>query len=124
MHRLVSARVRLLDLYAPHGSGLQTFFHLPENVMPASHYIVSDVMTHTAVAIGRDAPYKEIVALMDQWIGERRPRPGGRGPCRRSRVGGGSRTDGEIEAEIRRSVRAVEGFVDVRMDLGAHEGAA
>ncbi|NML51077.1 CBS domain-containing protein [Streptomyces sp. R302] len=24
-------------------------------------------MTHTAVAIGRDAPYKEIVALMDQW---------------------------------------------------------
>ncbi|MFH8712291.1 CBS domain-containing protein [Streptomyces zaomyceticus] len=35
--------------------------------MPASHYIVSDVMTHTAVAIGRDAPYKEIVALMDQW---------------------------------------------------------
>ncbi|MFF5924236.1 CBS domain-containing protein [Streptomyces flavochromogenes] len=35
--------------------------------MPASHYVVSDVMTHTAVAIGRDAPYKEIVALMDQW---------------------------------------------------------
>ncbi|WP_306326919.1 CBS domain-containing protein [Streptomyces venezuelae] len=24
-------------------------------------------MTHTAIAIGRDAPYKEIVALMDQW---------------------------------------------------------
>ncbi|WP_030326210.1 CBS domain-containing protein [Streptomyces flavochromogenes] len=35
--------------------------------MPASHYVVSDVMTHTAIAIGRDAPYKEIVALMDQW---------------------------------------------------------
>ncbi|MFF5787448.1 CBS domain-containing protein [Streptomyces sp. NPDC012693] len=35
--------------------------------MPASRYTVSDVMTHTAVAIGRDAPYKEIVALMDQW---------------------------------------------------------
>ncbi|WP_282693945.1 CBS domain-containing protein [Streptomyces sp. CC208A] len=32
-----------------------------------SHHTVSDVMTHTAVAIGRDAPYKEIVALMDQW---------------------------------------------------------
>ncbi|MFG3193405.1 CBS domain-containing protein [Streptomyces omiyaensis] len=29
--------------------------------------VVSDVMTHTAVAIGRDAPYKEIVALMDEW---------------------------------------------------------
>ncbi|MFF3608404.1 CBS domain-containing protein [Streptomyces sp. NPDC002463] len=35
--------------------------------MTASRYNVSDVMTHTAVAIGRDAPYKEIVALMDQW---------------------------------------------------------
>ncbi|MEW1700395.1 CBS domain-containing protein [Streptomyces sp. NPDC091278] len=28
---------------------------------------VSDVMTHTAVAVGRDAPYKEIVAIMDEW---------------------------------------------------------
>ncbi|MFH9728453.1 CBS domain-containing protein [Streptomyces sp. NPDC017254] len=35
--------------------------------MPASRYTVSDVMTHTAIAIGRDAPYKEIVALLDQW---------------------------------------------------------
>ncbi|MCZ0983232.1 CBS domain-containing protein [Streptomyces diastatochromogenes] len=35
--------------------------------MPASHYTVSDVMTHTAIAIGRDAPYKEIVALMHEW---------------------------------------------------------
>ncbi|MEU6944440.1 CBS domain-containing protein [Streptomyces sp. NPDC046316] len=35
--------------------------------MPASRYTVSDVMTHTAIAIGRDAPYKETVALMDQW---------------------------------------------------------
>ncbi|WP_037878218.1 CBS domain-containing protein [Streptomyces sp. NRRL F-5727] len=38
--------------------------------MPAavpSRYTVSEVMTHTAVAIGRDASYKEIVALMDQW---------------------------------------------------------
>lgn len=35
--------------------------------MPSSSYTVSDVMTHTAIAIGRDAPYKEIVALMDQW---------------------------------------------------------
>ena len=34
---------------------------------PAGPSVVSDVMTHTAVAIGRDAPYKEIVALMDQW---------------------------------------------------------
>ncbi|AJF63190.1 CBS domain-containing protein [Streptomyces vietnamensis] len=35
--------------------------------MPSSRYTVSDVMTHTAIAIGRDAPYKEIVALMDEW---------------------------------------------------------
>ncbi|MEU4063475.1 CBS domain-containing protein [Streptomyces wedmorensis] len=35
--------------------------------MTASPYTVSDVMSHTAIAIGRDAPYKEIVALMDRW---------------------------------------------------------
>lgn len=35
--------------------------------MPASPRSVSDVMTHTAIAVGRDAPYKEIVALMDEW---------------------------------------------------------
>ncbi|MEU6934125.1 CBS domain-containing protein [Streptomyces sp. NPDC046374] len=212
--------------------------------MPASYYIVSDVMTHTAVAIGRDAPYKEIVALMDQWKvsavpvleGEGRvvgvvseadllpkeefrldePRPdelaeaAKAGALRAGELMSSPavtvhpdatlaeaarimatrkvkrlpvvneigmlegvvsrsdllkvflRTDGEIEAEVRRSVlgesaapaglevsvvegvatlhgalaerslvpllaravRAVEGVVDVRMDLGAHEGAA
>ncbi|MFF0474000.1 CBS domain-containing protein [Streptomyces sp. NPDC004284] len=35
--------------------------------MPASHYTVGDVMTRTAIAIGRDAPYKEIVTLMAEW---------------------------------------------------------
>ncbi|MFD5325945.1 CBS domain-containing protein [Streptomyces sp. NPDC127092] len=35
--------------------------------MPASPYTVSDVMTHTAIAVGRDAPYKQIVALLDEW---------------------------------------------------------
>ncbi|MER5690031.1 CBS domain-containing protein [Streptomyces sp. NPDC002205] len=35
--------------------------------MTASRYIVGDVMTHTAVAIGREASYKEIVELMHQW---------------------------------------------------------
>ncbi|MCX5613215.1 MULTISPECIES: CBS domain-containing protein [unclassified Streptomyces] len=35
--------------------------------MPASQYTVSDVMTQTAVAIGREASYKEIVELMHQW---------------------------------------------------------
>ncbi|MBP2040903.1 CBS domain-containing protein [Streptomyces avidinii] len=35
--------------------------------MSASRYTVSDVMSHTAVAIGREASYKEIVELMHQW---------------------------------------------------------
>ncbi|MEV5945525.1 CBS domain-containing protein [Streptomyces sp. NPDC051993] len=35
--------------------------------MPASQYTVSDVMTHTAVAVGRRASYKEIVEVMTQW---------------------------------------------------------
>lgn len=38
-----------------------------EEIMPASHRIVSDVMSHTAIAIGRDAPYKAIVACLDEW---------------------------------------------------------
>ncbi|MFD7467433.1 CBS domain-containing protein [Streptomyces tendae] len=32
-----------------------------------SPHTVSDVMTHTAVAVGPQAPFKEIIALMDQW---------------------------------------------------------
>ncbi len=28
---------------------------------------VSDVMTHTVIAIGRDAPFKEIIQMMAQW---------------------------------------------------------
>ncbi|MEU3599165.1 CBS domain-containing protein [Streptomyces sp. NPDC006798] len=35
--------------------------------MSTSPHRVSDVMTHTAVAIGRHAGFKEIVELMDQW---------------------------------------------------------
>jgi CBS domain-containing protein len=35
--------------------------------MDGSPHIVSDVMTHTVVAVGRDAPFKEIVGLMGQW---------------------------------------------------------
>ncbi|WP_435616154.1 CBS domain-containing protein [Streptomyces coelicoflavus] len=32
-----------------------------------SPHTVSDVMTHTAVAVGPQAPFKDIIALMDQW---------------------------------------------------------
>lgn len=35
--------------------------------MPESPYTVSDVMTHTVVAVGSQAPFKEIVALLDEW---------------------------------------------------------
>ncbi|WP_329267792.1 CBS domain-containing protein [Streptomyces sp. NBC_01451] len=35
--------------------------------MPESPYTVSDVMTHTAVAVGSEASFKEIVELLDQW---------------------------------------------------------
>jgi len=33
----------------------------------ATPHVVSDVMTHTVVAVGRDAPFRDIVRLMDQW---------------------------------------------------------
>ena len=35
--------------------------------MPAPRCTVSDVMTHTAVAVGREASYKKIVELMHRW---------------------------------------------------------
>ncbi|MGP3953329.1 CBS domain-containing protein [Streptomyces sp. 7N604] len=35
--------------------------------MPETPYIVSDVMTRTVVAVGRDAPFKEIVRTMERW---------------------------------------------------------
>ncbi|MBZ4018757.1 CBS domain-containing protein [Streptomyces purpurogeneiscleroticus] len=34
---------------------------------PQSPHIVDDVMTRTVVAVGRDAPFKEIVKTMEQW---------------------------------------------------------
>lgn len=38
-----------------------------ELVMTASPHTVSDLMTHTAVAVGSKASYKDIVKLMNQW---------------------------------------------------------
>ncbi|MER6559607.1 CBS domain-containing protein [Streptomyces sp. NPDC001027] len=35
--------------------------------MTGTPHIVSDVMTRTVVAVGRDAPFKEIVRTMEQW---------------------------------------------------------
>ncbi|GAA3816336.1 CBS domain-containing protein [Streptomyces phyllanthi] len=35
--------------------------------MPETPHVVSDVMTLTVVAVGRDAPFKEIVRTMEQW---------------------------------------------------------
>ncbi len=36
-------------------------------VLPEAPRTVSDVMTHTAIAVGRQTAYKEIVEVMDQW---------------------------------------------------------
>jgi len=35
--------------------------------VPGTPHTVSDVMTRTVVAVGRDAPFKEIVQTMQQW---------------------------------------------------------
>ncbi|MGW3565928.1 CBS domain-containing protein [Streptomyces sp. NPDC000941] len=35
--------------------------------MHRTSHIVSDVMTHTVVAVGREAPFKEIVKTLEQW---------------------------------------------------------
>ncbi|MCG7205550.1 CBS domain-containing protein [Streptomyces arenae] len=35
--------------------------------MHRSPHTVGDVMTRSAVAVGRDAPFKDVVTLMDQW---------------------------------------------------------
>lgn len=35
--------------------------------MPETPHVVSDVMTLRVVAVGRDAPFKEIVRTMEQW---------------------------------------------------------
>lgn len=35
--------------------------------MPETPHIVSDVMTLTVVAVGRDTPFKEIVRTMEKW---------------------------------------------------------
>ncbi|KOT60301.1 MULTISPECIES: CBS domain-containing protein [Streptomyces] len=39
----------------------------PGNPQEHGLHTVSDVMTHTVVAVGRDAPFKEIVRMMEQW---------------------------------------------------------
>jgi CBS domain-containing protein len=35
--------------------------------MPETLYKVSDVMTHTVVAVGSETPFKDVVQLLDQW---------------------------------------------------------
>jgi CBS domain-containing protein len=40
---------------------------LTEFTMYATPHIVSDVMTHTVAAVGRRAPFKEIVHMMQDW---------------------------------------------------------
>ena len=79
---------------------------------PPSHSTVSDVLSHTAVAVGRDTPCKEIVALMDQWKVSAPPVLEGEGRV----VGVVSEADLLVKEEFR-------GVVDVRMELAAQEEA-
>ena len=79
---------------------------------PSRSTVSDDVMTHTAVAVGRDAPCKEIVALMDQWKVSALPVLEGEGRV----VGVVSEADLLVKEEFR-------GVVDVRMELAAQEEA-
>ncbi|WP_267888948.1 MULTISPECIES: BON domain-containing protein [Streptomyces] len=60
-------------------------------------------MSHTALAIGRDAPYKEIDVTVVDGVATIR----------------GSLPDRSMVPLVARAARAVEGVVDVRMDLGS-----
>ncbi|GGO41727.1 hypothetical protein GCM10012286_21980 [Streptomyces lasiicapitis] len=52
---------------APHDQSPTAESAHPDLPREDSPYHVSDVMTHTVIAVGRDAPFKEIVELIDMW---------------------------------------------------------
>ncbi|MFE0918537.1 CBS domain-containing protein [Streptomyces nigra] len=80
--------------------------------MPESPYTVSDVMTHTVVAVGSEAPFKEIVELLDQWKVSALPVLAGEGLV----VGVVSEADLLPKEEVRDGGRAVN---DLRTRLKA-----
>ncbi|MCF2536115.1 CBS domain-containing protein [Streptomyces nigra] len=80
--------------------------------MPESPYTVSDVMTHTVVAVGSEAPFKEIVELLDQWKVSALPVLAGEGRV----VGVVSEADLLPKEEVRDGGRAVN---DLRTRLKA-----
>jgi CBS domain-containing protein len=41
--------------------------HCEEEIMQTGPHVVSDVMTRAVIAVGRDAPFKDIVRLMERW---------------------------------------------------------
>ncbi|MFI6542119.1 BON domain-containing protein [Streptomyces prunicolor] len=119
--------------------------------MPESPYTVSDVMTHTVVAVGSEAPFKQIVGVVseadllakEEFRGRGdllkvflRPDEEIAGEIRHSVLGrlpstgsltvevtdgvvtlGGSLPDRTLVPVAARALRAVEGVVDVRLDL-------
>ncbi|NUP37911.1 MAG: CBS domain-containing protein [Streptomyces sp.] len=80
--------------------------------MPESPYTVSDVMTHTVVAVGSEAPFKEIVELLDQWKVSALPVLAGEGRV----VGVVSEADLMAKEEFRDTE---EGDPEVRRKAGA-----
>ncbi|WP_329612755.1 BON domain-containing protein [Streptomyces brevispora] len=89
--------------------------------MTVSPHSVRDVMTHTAVAIGRDAGYKEIVELIEQWKVSALPVLAGEGVNATVADGivtlSGDLQDRSLIPLLARAVRAVEGTVDIRVAL-------
>ncbi|MFF4360022.1 CBS domain-containing protein [Streptomyces sp. NPDC001604] len=80
--------------------------------MPESPYTVSDVMTHTVIAVGSEAPFKEIVELLDQWKVSALPVLAGEGRV----VGVVSEADLMAKEEFRDTE---EGDPEVRRKAGA-----
>ncbi|MFE2264508.1 CBS domain-containing protein [Streptomyces griseosporeus] len=80
--------------------------------MTESPYTVSDVMTHTVVAVGRDAPFGDVVELLDQWQVSALPVLAGEGRV----VGVVSEADLLAKEEFR---DRDEGDPDARLKAGA-----
>jgi len=80
--------------------------------MPESPYTVSDVMTHTVIAVGSEASFKEVVELLDQWKVSALPVLAGEGRV----VGVVSEADLMAKEEFRDTE---EGDPDARRKAGA-----
>ncbi|MFD8637551.1 CBS domain-containing protein [Streptomyces sp. NPDC059533] len=65
--RLDPARTRLLDLFAPHGSGTPLSYAPEDSAMTSTPYTVADVMTTKVIAVTPTTGFKDIAAAMKRW---------------------------------------------------------